>query len=66
MGENARQRAREIYDWKVVIAAYEQLWRELAEIRVRAPEYAPVKAGKPPIRWATIRFGYCRIMRLEV
>ena len=48
MGENARQRAREIYDWKVVIAAYEQLWRELAEIRVGAPESAPVKAGKPP------------------
>ena len=48
MGQNARQRAREIYDWKVVIAAYEQLWRELAEIRVGAPESAPVKAGKPP------------------
>jgi starch synthase len=48
MGENARQRAREIYDWKVVIAAYEQLWRELAEIRVSAPESAPAKAGKPP------------------
>jgi alpha-maltose-1-phosphate synthase len=48
MGENARQRAREIYDWKVVIAAYEQLWRELAEIRVSAPESAPLKPGKPP------------------
>lgn len=48
MGENARQRAKEIYDWKVVIAAYEQLWRELAEIRVLAPESAPLKAGKPP------------------
>jgi starch synthase len=46
MGENARQRAREIYDWKVVIAAYEQLWQELAEIRLCAPESAPVKAGK--------------------
>ncbi|MEG4530289.1 glycosyltransferase family 4 protein [Microcoleus sp. D2_18a_D3] len=48
MGENARQRAWEIYDWKVVIAAYEQLWRELAEIRLGAPESAPLKAGKPP------------------
>ncbi|MEG4392704.1 glycosyltransferase family 4 protein [Microcoleus sp. BROC3] len=48
MGENARQRAKEIYDWKVVIAAYEQLWRELAEIRLVAPESAPLKAGKPP------------------
>lgn len=48
MGENARQRAREVYDWKVVIAAYEQLWRELAEIRLLAPESAPVKPGRPP------------------
>ena len=48
MGENARQRVREIYDWKVVIAAYEKLWRELAEIRLSAPESAPVKAGMPP------------------
>lgn len=48
MGENARQRVREIYDWKVVIAAYEDLWRELAEIRLTAPESAPVKAGMPP------------------
>jgi alpha-maltose-1-phosphate synthase len=48
MGESARQRAREIYDWKVVIAAYEQLWRELAEIRVSAPESAALKTGKPP------------------
>lgn len=48
MGENARQRVKEIYDWKVVIAAYENLWRELAEIRLAAPESAPVKAGMPP------------------
>jgi glycosyltransferase involved in cell wall biosynthesis len=48
MGENARQRVKEIYDWKVVIAAYEDLWRELAEIRITAPESAPVKAGMPP------------------
>ena len=48
MGENARQRAREIYDWKVVIAAYEDLWRELAEIRLAAPESAPLQAGMPP------------------
>jgi alpha-maltose-1-phosphate synthase len=48
MGENARQRVREIYDWKVVIATYEDLWRELAEIRIAAPESAPVKAGMPP------------------
>lgn len=48
MGENGRQRVREIYDWKVVIAAYEQLWRELAEIRLAAPESAHLKPGMPP------------------
>ena len=48
MGENARQRVRELYDWKVVIATYEDLWRELAEIRIAAPESAPVKTGMPP------------------
>jgi glycosyltransferase involved in cell wall biosynthesis len=48
MGENGRQRAREIYDWQVVIAAYEQLWRELAEIRLAAPESAHLKPGMPP------------------
>lgn len=48
MGENARQRVREIYDWKVVIAAYEDLWRELAEIRLAATESAPLKPGRPP------------------
>jgi alpha-maltose-1-phosphate synthase len=48
MGENARQRVREIYDWKIVIAAYEDLWRELAEIRLAAPESAPLPAGMPP------------------
>lgn len=36
MGENGRQRAREIYDWRVVIAAYEQLWFELAQLRSSA------------------------------
>jgi alpha-maltose-1-phosphate synthase len=36
MGENGRRRAREIYDWRVVIAAYEQLWYELAQLRSTA------------------------------
>lgn len=33
MGEAGRQRAREVYDWKVIIPQYEALWAELAEIR---------------------------------
>lgn len=48
MGENGRQRVKEIYDWKVVIAAYEQLWKELAEIRAIVPESMPLKSDRPP------------------
>ncbi|BAZ47999.1 hypothetical protein NIES4103_06040 [Nostoc sp. NIES-4103] len=48
LGENGRQRAKQIYDWQVVIAAYENLWRQLAEIRATAPISAPVLPGSPP------------------
>ncbi len=36
MGEAGRKRARAIYDWRVVIAAYQDLWAELAARRSRA------------------------------
>lgn len=36
MGGSGRQRAREIFDWRVIIAAYERLWTELNEIRTTA------------------------------
>ncbi|MCE3235525.1 MAG: glycosyltransferase [Vampirovibrio sp.] len=48
MGENGRRRAREVYDWKHVIAAYEQLWEELAEIRATADECFARKPGRDP------------------
>lgn len=48
MGENGRQRAKELYDWPVVIAAYEQLWQELAVLRTSAPESAPLRPEMPP------------------
>lgn len=48
LGENGRIRAREIYDWSVIIGAYEALWEELAEIRVKATLSAPLSSGKPP------------------
>ncbi|AFZ21067.1 glycosyltransferase family 4 protein [Allocoleopsis franciscana] len=48
LGENGRVRAREIYDWSVVIGAYEALWEELAELRTKAKVSAPVAAEKPP------------------
>lgn len=52
MGEAGRWRAREAFDWRVVIAAYQELWRELAERRRRADERAPPRAGRPrhPLR----------------
>lgn len=50
LGENGRQRAREIYDWKVIIAAYERLWTELTEIRTStsAPMSVSLTPGMPP------------------
>lgn len=48
LGENGRQRARELYDWSVVIAAYETLWQELAELRTKATTSVPVTPGRPP------------------
>ena len=49
LGENGRKRARETYDWKVVIAAYENLWQELAELRAAAAMSVPLTPGSPPI-----------------
>ncbi|MBW4690878.1 MAG: glycosyltransferase family 4 protein [Lyngbya sp. HA4199-MV5] len=48
MGASARQRAEQVYDWNVVIAAYETLWQELAEIRAIASEVAPLAPNEPP------------------
>jgi glycosyltransferase involved in cell wall biosynthesis len=33
MGEAAAKRARETYDWRVIVKAYDALWQELAERR---------------------------------
>ena len=33
MGEAGRQRAREVYDWAVIIPQYEALWAQLTELR---------------------------------
>ncbi len=52
MGDAARLRALETFDWRVVIGQYQSLWRELAHIRNRADESAPVIKGRPvhPLR----------------
>ena len=48
MGEAGRQRAREVYDWSVIIPRYEELWAELAEIRQqKGPELPTLKHPWP-------------------
>lgn len=43
MGEAGRQRARQLYDWSVIIPQYEALWTQLAELRkVQAPKLKPL------------------------
>lgn len=52
MGAAGVANARARFDWKVVIGAYQALWRELAEARRSAPESVPAETGKPlhPLR----------------
>src|SRR3546814_10808136 len=38
MGESGRRRARTVYDWRNIIAAYEELWSELGRRRARDAE----------------------------
>lgn len=50
LGENGRQRARSTYDWSVVVAQYEQLWTELAELRAAGPaRFAAKKRPHNPL-----------------
>lgn len=49
MGEAGRRRARALFDWPVVIAAYERLWEELAHLRATAEEVAPHQRGQSPV-----------------
>ena len=39
-GEAAMARGRRLYDWRVVLAAYQDFWSELAEIRAASPGVA--------------------------
>lgn len=52
MGEAGQAHARAKFDWRVVIAAYQALWTELAELRRSAPEAVPSEADRPvhPLR----------------
>ena len=40
LGKAAAARARRLYDWRVVVAAYQDLWSELAELRAASPDLA--------------------------
>ncbi len=41
MGAAGREQARRVYDWSVVVAQYQALWAELAELRAQSEESAP-------------------------
>jgi glycosyltransferase involved in cell wall biosynthesis/Flp pilus assembly protein TadD len=49
MGEAGRKRARESFDWRRVVTAYQALWRDLETIRKREKEIVPVTKGKPAL-----------------
>jgi len=44
MGANGAVRARERFDWKVIVKAYEDLWQELAALRTAGQEAASPEA----------------------
>ncbi|WP_017658617.1 glycosyltransferase family 4 protein [Baaleninema simplex] len=48
LGENGCQRARQMYDWRVVIGAYEELWLDLARQRASQPMCAPLESERSP------------------
>ena len=52
MGDAGRLHARQTYDWCHVVAAYQDLWGELAEVRASADEIMPPAGDRPahPLR----------------
>ena len=50
LGAAGRERARRLYDWRVIIAAYQNLWAELAEIRATSPGVALRDRAAEPAR----------------
>jgi hypothetical protein len=43
MGETAKARARAVFDWRVVIGQYEDLWAEMNAKRLAAPPQLPLR-----------------------
>ncbi len=52
MGAAARRRAEENFDWRAVVGAYQQLWRELATVRGQSAAAGPTVDWRPrlPLR----------------
>ena len=48
MGEAARRRALEQFDWSVIVRRHQALWQALAEQRVAAAESAPLRPAQAP------------------
>jgi hypothetical protein len=65
LGDSARRRAREEFDWKHVIRRYQELWRELAALRrdARVIEGAPRREGRSSNPTRPDPFTYCRSFR---
>jgi glycosyltransferase involved in cell wall biosynthesis len=51
MGTEGQQRARKVYDWKVIIAQYEALWAEQQSVRLAALQEASKVASKQAHPW---------------
>ena len=47
MGQSGQLRAKEIYDWPVVIAQYQKLWRQLGELRKASADHGDLKIVPP-------------------
>src|SRR5262249_35104913 len=50
MGAAGAVRAREVFDWRVVVPQYQALWAELGRRRMAAPPQPPRLAGSDPWR----------------
>lgn len=47
MGKSGKKRAKEVYDWSIIIPQYEKLWNELHTIRTSHNKEAEIKLTHP-------------------
>jgi len=50
LGSNGAARARELFDWRVIVRAYEELWQELAAMRSAGETASSPSPGSWPAR----------------